>query len=65
MKLQVNSKGSWRDVISFAADDAPQVREHAAALGRIAGKAAAWRIADDQNIALERCQAPDFKWVAA
>lgn len=38
MKLQVNSKGSWRDVLSFSAAQAPEVEDAAASLARASGQ---------------------------
>lgn len=37
MKLQLNTKGSWRDVVEFDAERAPEVEDAAASLSRAAG----------------------------
>lgn len=37
MKLQINTSGSWRNVVEFDADRAPEVEDAAAALSRAAG----------------------------
>lgn len=46
MKLQFNTKGSWRDVIEFDAARAPEVEDAAASLARAAGMRK-MRIVDD------------------
>ena len=38
MKLQVNSKGSWKDVVSFKSEDKDRVLEAAAVLADADGK---------------------------
>lgn len=37
MKLQVNTNGSWRNVVEFSADRAQEVEDAAASLSRAAG----------------------------
>lgn len=37
MKLQVNTKGSWRDVVEFDVERTPEVEDAAASLSRAAG----------------------------
>lgn len=46
MKLQVNTKGSWRDVVEFDAERVPEVEDAAASLSRAAG-GLRMRIVDD------------------
>ena len=62
MKLQVNLKGSWRDVMCFHEKDEKEVRESAARLSFFSGGKAKFRIADDANTALAYCEAPFFIW---
>lgn len=66
MRLQVNLKGSWRDVLhSFPAKHEQEVRESAGRLAFLAGGKAKFRIADDENRALAYCEAPFFTWIEA
>lgn len=37
MKLQINTKGSWREVVEFDVERAPEVEDAAASLSRAAG----------------------------
>ncbi|ARO88139.1 hypothetical protein EBAPG3_010335 [Nitrosospira lacus] len=63
MKLQVNLKGSWRDVLhSFPEKHEPEVRASAGRLAFLAGGKCKFRIADDENRALAYCEAPFFTW---
>lgn len=48
MKLQINTKGSWRDVAEFDAERAPQVEDAAASLSRAAG-GLRLRVVDDNG----------------
>jgi len=48
MKLQVNLKGSWRDVVEFDAENAPEVEDAAASLARGSG-CHKMRIVDDEG----------------
>ncbi len=50
MKLQVNTKGSWRDVFEFDAERAPEVEDAAASLSRAAG-GLRLRVVDDDGLA--------------
>lgn len=45
MKLQVNAKGSWRDIVAFDAERAAEVEDAAASLARATGHLA-FRIVD-------------------
>ena len=52
MKLQVNTKGSWRDVFEFDAARAPEVEDAAASLSRAAGGLRLrLRVVDDDGLA--------------
>lgn len=48
MKLQINTKGSWRDVVAFDADRAAEVEDAAASLAR-ALRHMAFRMVDDDG----------------
>jgi hypothetical protein len=37
MRLQINSAGSWKNVLDYAPEDDEVVREHASVLARISG----------------------------
>ncbi|SOD42307.1 hypothetical protein [Nitrosovibrio sp. Nv4] len=65
MKLQVNLKGAWREVLSFSDRNAGGVCEEAARLGRLADRKVKFRIADDANRALAHCEGPYFIWSEA
>ena len=66
MKLQVNLAGSWRDVLSFDIENADSVMFHARALLKGASNnRVSMRVADDKNVALSHCAAPDFVWAQA
>lgn len=49
MKLQVNLKGSWRDIVTFEAERAPEVEDAAASLARASGFHAMRVMDDDQS----------------
>lgn len=48
MKLQVNLKGSWRDIVTFEAERAPEVEDAASSLARASGHSA-FRVVDDEG----------------
>lgn len=48
MKLQINTRGSWRNVVTFDADRAPEVEDAAASLGRALGTDSL-RVVDDDG----------------
>lgn len=50
MKLQTNLKGSWRDVTTFTATNAPEVEDAAACLAR-AQPGMKLRVIDDEGAA--------------
>lgn len=50
MKLQVNTKGSWRDVIAFDPERAPEVEDATASLARASGHTK-FRVIDDDGTA--------------
>lgn len=62
MKLQVNLRGSWRDVISFDSRDEHEVRSLGGRLAYLSAGHAKMRIADDQNVAQAYCDPPLFTW---
>lgn len=47
MKLQVNTAGSWKNVVEFEAKDRAAVQAAAGLLARILGASAKWCIVDD------------------
>lgn len=61
-KLQINTLGSWRDVLTFATEHEPLVRLNAASLLRLTAGKASMRIADAHNTALAYCAGPSFQW---
>lgn len=65
MKLQVNLSGSWRDVLPFHDIDRARIQLHATRLLRRAQGRVSMRIADDKNVAIAHCAAPDFEWQEA
>ncbi len=65
MRLQVNLKGSWRDVLNFPADHEEAIRASASRLACIAGDQVKFRVADDQNIAVAYLEAPFLSWRTA
>ncbi|WP_153110099.1 hypothetical protein [Propionivibrio limicola] len=65
MKLQINLKGSWRDVLSFDANRQVDVRESAAALLKSSGAKEKMRISTDDNVRIAYCCAPDYQWRVA
>lgn len=50
MKLQINTKGSWRDMVAFDAARKPEVEDAAASLSRAAG-GLRMRVVDDTGTA--------------
>jgi len=61
MKLKMNRKGAWADVVEFTSRDQRQVEDAAqflASLGGINGM----KIVDD-GIDVGWCLKPDFEWV--
>ena len=62
MKLQINLKGSWRDVLTFPPERQALIETHAAALLADSGSRAAMRLATDDNECLAICKGPDFVW---
>jgi len=64
MKLQVNQKGSWRNVVEF--EDSREkfiaVAEAARPLARALGTSATWRIVDAADTVLGYCESTDFEW---
>lgn len=62
MKLQINAKGSWRDVLAFDDAHVDAVRNTARELLTLARGQLSLRIATDQNSRLELCEGPDYTW---
>jgi hypothetical protein len=50
MKLQINTRGSWRDVVAFDAERAPEVEDAAASLARATGHLK-FRVVDESGSA--------------
>lgn len=65
MKLQVNVRGSWRNVVEFDPARLKAVMEGVKPLARVLGERPTWRISEDGRAALFYLQGPDFKWFAA
>lgn len=65
MKLQVNQRGSWRNVVEFGDDKATfmKVAEAVLPLVNELGKSANWRIVENDGLSVVAyCGAPTFKW---
>lgn len=66
MKLQINQRGSWRNVVSFDNDKKTFIAIASAVVpvARILGKSASWRITEDDGWKVVAwCEAPSFRWV--
>lgn len=50
MKLQINTKGSWRDVVEFDPERGPEVEDAAASLARASGHSK-FRVVDEDGLA--------------
>lgn len=48
MKLQINTRGSWRDVVAFDSERGPEVEDAAASLARASGHSK-FRVVDDSG----------------
>ncbi len=62
MKLQINSRGSWRDILSFPPERQTLIETLAAELLENSGEKSSIRIATDDNERIAYCAAPDFAW---
>lgn len=62
MKLQVNTAGAWKDVLTFQAENEAEVREHVARLALLSGGRSTFRIVGGMGVALAHCTPPLFKW---
>ncbi len=62
MKLQINQRGAWRDIVEFAPEQLEAIKLAAAPLARALGAAATWRISKDSRTGLAYLDAPAFKW---
>ena len=63
MKLQINTRGAWRDVLHFDSSREPEVRIHAQLLldcsfGRTSGRI----VSDNGLTAIAHCIPPFFDW---
>ena len=71
MRLQVNTSGAWRDVVSFDSKFRREVQTHAVPLAKALGvanegrKYPSWRISEDGRTAVAYLEAPGYKWRAA
>jgi len=65
MKLQINTSGSWRDVVDFPPESLRSVQSTTEALARVVGKYT-WRIAQQVSgkspAVVGYLEAPSFKW---
>lgn len=62
MKLQVNQRGAWRDVIEFDETVAPHIQRAVIPLAREIGDRATWRITTDSRTAIAYLNWPSFNW---
>lgn len=62
MKLQINQRGAWRDVVEFGPAQLPHIQAATIPLAREIGERAKWRITKDSRTAIAYLEAPEFDW---
>lgn len=70
MKLQINERGSWREMVEFSPERLKEVQTAALAFARAVGPGkkiggASYRITKDGRSAISYLEAPYTKWRAA
>lgn len=62
MKLQINCRGAWRDVMEFEPAQLTHIQAATIPLAREIGDRAKWRITKDSRSAIAYLEAPGFDW---
>ena len=62
MKLQINQRGAWRDVVEFEPAQLRHIQAAAIPLAREIGERTKWRITEDSRTAVAYLEAPSFNW---
>jgi len=62
VKLQVNQRGAWRDVVEFEPAQLRHIQTATIPLARELGDWAVWRITQDSRTAIAYLEAPGFAW---
>lgn len=62
MKLQINQRGAWRDVVEFEPAQLAHIQAAVIALAREVGDRATWRISKDSRTAIAYLGAPNYTW---
>ncbi len=62
MKLQINQRGSWRDIVEFEPSHLTHIQAAVIPLAREIGEWAKWRVTKDSRTAIAYLKAPGFNW---